>query len=172
MATIALATTQSEYLNLYIQIHGKKPSVGQYNAWENEVKKAKSQLKAARTRRANKREKAVADWNTADTSQRIEMLSKVLQHKVADKAADPAIDALYKQISADTHYARLYEYLLGVAQANQKAKADDTPVTSVSAPLKFASGFIRRGFMAAKNDVQMTLEKQIEYINSPSSVRL
>jgi len=170
---LAFCKTQIEYLNCYMALHGRKPSTGQFLSWEKEVAKESAKLKSEKENRQMRKALAIEEWNLSSTEERIDVLSELVQYKLSNDAEpDPVLDAIYSEVMKDTAYSRLVNYLLGNAQANSDAIAEGVEVNDVRTPNRFKDGFTRRGFIAAKKGLKLSLDEQVAYITKPSTVRL
>lgn len=168
MANLAFATTQTEYLNLYIQIHGEKPSQSKFVNWEKEVAKQKASLKRQKTMRQNQKKKAQESWMKASNPERIKLMNDVLKYKLTNERSHSAYDALYNEIVKDPATKRLFNYLLGHQMAVKEAKAQGVKVEKVKTPNWFSDGFLRRGFLSAKRGTLLPLDAQIAYLGNTS----
>lgn len=175
MATISMAKTQAEFLEIFIKEYDRKPNQKEYNNWKTYVNLSKARIKSASKNRMKKKDNAVRDWEAADDLKKLKLMAKVINYQLERDFvnADPYLDEIMRNIKSDVHFSRLFSYLIGFEKAQAIAKQEEVELKEVKNPKTFLDGFVRRGWRRATAGLAaFTLEDQLNYLASPNAVRL
>ena len=175
MATISMAKTQAEFLEIFIKEYDRKPNQKEYNNWKTYVNLSKARIKSAINNRNKKRQKAARDWQAADDLKKLKLMAKVISYQMERDFvnADPYLDEVMRNIKSHVHFSRLFSYLIGYEKASAIAEEKELELKEVPNPKIFLDGFIRRGWKRATAGMdKFDLEDQLSYLVNPQAVRL